>query len=181
MERVRCAGTMGRGIGKWIDDLQLLDDRAGPPVRDDERQRMLMLRANVDEVNVEPIDLGHEFRQGVQSRLDLAPVVLRRPIVGERLSRRDRTPCESSVTVSRSGHLVAFMRLRNSVSSASGTLKRKGRTAVGVVSWVWVCITVLLCVGTLQIGRLMGAVRQQGTSPSNDMMPTVSRLRHHIV
>jgi hypothetical protein len=31
-----------------------------------------------------------------------------------------RTPYESSVTVSRSGHLVACMRLRSSVSSASG-------------------------------------------------------------
>jgi hypothetical protein len=30
------------------------------------------------------------------------------------------TPCEASVTVSRSGHLVASMRLRKSVSSASG-------------------------------------------------------------
>jgi hypothetical protein len=42
---------MCRGIGKWIDDLQLLDDRAGPPVRDDERQRVLMFRTNVDELD----------------------------------------------------------------------------------------------------------------------------------
>src|ERR1700716_3497507 len=41
------------------------------------------------------------------------------------------TPCDASVTVSRSGHLVALMRLRNSVSSASGTFTlRKGRIAV---------------------------------------------------
>lgn len=32
------------------------------------------------------------------------------------------TPCDASVTVSRSGHIVALMRLRNSLSSASGTL-----------------------------------------------------------
>jgi hypothetical protein len=32
-----------------------------------------------------------------------------------------RTPCDSSVTVSFSGHLVALMRLRNSSSSACGT------------------------------------------------------------
>ena len=32
------------------------------------------------------------------------------------------TPCDASVTVSRSGHFVALMRLRNSVSSASGML-----------------------------------------------------------
>src|SRR4249920_2551741 len=61
------------------------------------------------------------------------------------------TPCDASVTVSRSGHFVAFMRLRNSVSSASGTLKPKGRTAVGVVSLVWFSIPVLLCLGELQM------------------------------
>ena len=61
----------------WSVDryLQLLDDRAGPPVRDDERQRIFMFRANVNEMNVEPIDLGHELRQGVQFRLALAPIV----------------------------------------------------------------------------------------------------------
>ena len=34
---------------------------------------------------------------------------------------RSCTPCDASVTVSRSGHLAASMRLLNSVSSASGT------------------------------------------------------------
>src|SRR6266852_9272339 len=40
------------------------------------------------------------------------------------------TPCDASETVSRSGHFVALMRLRNSVSSASGTFTLKGRRAV---------------------------------------------------
>src|SRR6266436_3429151 len=39
------------------------------------------------------------------------------------------TPWVASVTVSRSGHFVALMRLRNSVSSASGTFTRNGRIA----------------------------------------------------
>jgi hypothetical protein len=43
---------MCRGIGQGIDDLQLLDDRAGPSVRDDERQRIFMLRPNVNEMDV---------------------------------------------------------------------------------------------------------------------------------
>ena len=88
MERVRCARAMCRGIGEGIDDLQLLDDRAGPPVRDDERQRVLVLRTNVNEMNVQPIDLGDELRQGVQSRLALAPVVVCRPVARELLDRR---------------------------------------------------------------------------------------------
>ena len=69
VEGVRCAAAMRRGIGQRIDDLQLLDDRAGPAVRDDHRQRILMLRADVDEMNVEAVDLGDELRQGVQPRL----------------------------------------------------------------------------------------------------------------
>jgi hypothetical protein len=49
---------MCRRINKWIDDLQLLDDRTGPPVRDDERQRIFLLRKNVNEMNVLAIDIG---------------------------------------------------------------------------------------------------------------------------
>ena len=80
---------MRGGIDERVDDLQLLDDRARPAVRDDDRQRVLMLRADVDEMNVQPIDLGDELRQGVQLRLDLAPVVFRRPVVRELLHRRE--------------------------------------------------------------------------------------------
>ena len=40
------------------------------------------------------------------------------------------TPCESSSTVSRSGHLVALMRLRRSSSAASGNATRSSRMAV---------------------------------------------------
>src|ERR1019366_10744586 len=52
MESIRCARAMCRGIGKWVDDLQLLDDRARPSVRDNERQRILMSRTNLDEMNI---------------------------------------------------------------------------------------------------------------------------------
>ena len=40
-------------------------------------------------VNVQPVDLGDEVRYGVQLRLDLAPVVVRRPVARERLNRRE--------------------------------------------------------------------------------------------
>ena len=80
---------MRRGIGQRIDNLQLLDDRSWPSVRDDKRQRIFMLRTNVNEVNVQPIDLGDELRQRVQSRLNLAPVVFRPPITREGLHGRE--------------------------------------------------------------------------------------------
>src|SRR5215212_8197107 len=81
---------MRRGIDQRIDDLQLLDDRTRPAVRDDERQRIFMLRTGVNEMNVESIDLGDELRERVQPALDLAPVVLCRPIADEILDRGER-------------------------------------------------------------------------------------------
>ena len=80
---------MCRRIGQRIDDLQLLDDRAGPSVRDEERQRILVLRANVNEMDVQAVDLGDEVRQGLQLLLALAPVVLVRPVARECLHRRE--------------------------------------------------------------------------------------------
>jgi len=43
----------------------------------------------MDEVNVETVDLGDEVRIGIQLRLNLAPVILSRPIAGERLHCRE--------------------------------------------------------------------------------------------
>src|SRR5215510_7504620 len=89
MEGVRCARAMCRGIGQRINDLQLLDDRAGPSVRDDERQRIFMLRSNVNEMNVDAVDFGHEHRQRVQPRLYLAPVVGAPPVADDFLEFRE--------------------------------------------------------------------------------------------
>ena len=87
MEGVRRAGAVLRGLGERIDDLELLDRRARPPVRDDERHRVLVLGANVDEVDVDPVDLGDEVREGREALLERAPVVVRRPVVGQCLDR----------------------------------------------------------------------------------------------
>ena len=43
-----------RGIGERADELDLLEDRTGPPVRDDDRQRVIVLGSDVDEVHVVP-------------------------------------------------------------------------------------------------------------------------------
>ena len=60
MERVLFARAVRGGIGERLDDLHLLDDRAGPPVRDDQRQRAGVRGADVDEMDVEAVDLGDE-------------------------------------------------------------------------------------------------------------------------
>src|SRR5215204_6188444 len=87
MERIRGVGSVRCGIDERIDDLELLDGRARPPVGHDERQRILMLRAHVDEVDIHPVDLGDEVRQGREALLELAPVVIRGPIAGQCLNR----------------------------------------------------------------------------------------------
>ena len=114
---------MRRGIGQRIDDLQLLDDRAGPPVRDDERQRIFMFRTNVDEVDVEPVDLGDELRQGVQFRLALAPVVICRPIAREFLHRRER----HALGLIRDRLLLGPLRRGNARRSYRASLAENGR------------------------------------------------------
>jgi hypothetical protein len=90
VEGVLRAAAEGRGVGERADELDLLEDRAGPSVRDDDGQRALVLRTHVDEVDVEPVDLGGELGQGVELRLALAPVVVRRPVAREVLERRER-------------------------------------------------------------------------------------------
>ena len=89
IERIGCISAVCGGIGQRIDDLHLFGDRAGPSVRHDQRQRIFVFRADVDEVNVQSIDLGQELRQGVQFRLDLAPVIFCRPVARQRLRRRE--------------------------------------------------------------------------------------------
>ena len=89
VEGVVRARAVRRRVGERADDLELLDDRARPAVRDDQRQGALVLRADVDEVDVHSVDLGDEVRQRLQPRLDLAPVVVRRPVASECLHRRE--------------------------------------------------------------------------------------------
>jgi len=57
-------------------------------VRHQERQGLVMPRADVRELDVQPVDLGDELRQRVERRLDLAPVVAVAPVFDERAQLR---------------------------------------------------------------------------------------------
>ena len=48
-----------------------------------------MARADVDEVNVEPVDRRHELRIGIELGLRLSPVVVRSPVAHEFLKLRE--------------------------------------------------------------------------------------------
>jgi len=92
IEGVGLAGAVGGGVGEGPDELQLLDDRARPAVGDDQRQRVAMAGADVEEVDVEAVELGHELGQDVQPGLEFAPVVDRRPGAGQVLHGGQRHP-----------------------------------------------------------------------------------------
>ena len=88
VERVGGVAAVCRRIGKRADDVQHLDDRTRPAVRDDQRQRVLVRRLDVDEVDVETVDLRDELRQRIQPGLEPAQVVLSAPVANELLHRR---------------------------------------------------------------------------------------------
>src|SRR5262245_29125971 len=75
-------------ISERTDDLEHLDDRAWPAVRDDQRHGVRVRRLHVDEVDVESVDLSLELWQRVQLRLALAPIMLGRPIARQLLQHR---------------------------------------------------------------------------------------------
>src|SRR5262249_41867195 len=83
VESVLRAATVRGWIRKRAYGLELLDDGSRPTVRDDQRQRIRMARAQMDEVNVHPVDGRNELRKGVEPRFYLSPVVAGAPVPDE--------------------------------------------------------------------------------------------------
>ena len=52
-----------RRVGQRADGVEQLEDRAGPAMGHDQRQRVLMPRPDVDEVDLDTVDVGRELRQ----------------------------------------------------------------------------------------------------------------------
>ena len=88
VKRVLGASAVRGRVRERADGLEHLDDRARPAVGHDQRQRVLVWRPHVDEVDVLPVNLGLELRQGVQLRLAPAPVVIGCPVASELLDGR---------------------------------------------------------------------------------------------
>ena len=63
MEGVLGAAAVRGRVGQRADGVEQLDDGAGPAVGHDQRQRVLVRRLDVDEVDVHAVDLGRELRQ----------------------------------------------------------------------------------------------------------------------
>ena len=65
------------------------DDRTGPAVRDDQRQRVGVVGAGVDEVDLLAVDLGEEVRPAVEPVFLRAPVERGVPVLAEVLQVRE--------------------------------------------------------------------------------------------
>src|SRR5260370_40419386 len=86
MERVLRPSPVAGGIAERADDLHELHDRSRPSVRENDRQRVLVRGAHVDEMNANPVDLSPVLREGVHASLKVAPLILVAPVGNERLS-----------------------------------------------------------------------------------------------
>ncbi len=79
-----------RRVGQRLDDAHELQHRSGPAMRHDQRPRALVPRADVQEMDVQPVELDQEIGMGVERRLARAPVILLGPISREILHHGER-------------------------------------------------------------------------------------------
>jgi hypothetical protein len=84
VERVPRVAAVRHRVGERADRLEELYDRSRPAMGEDERQRVVVGRADVQEVDPEAVDRGTELRQGVQAPLGGPPVVLLGPVPAQR-------------------------------------------------------------------------------------------------
>ena len=83
VERVHRVTAVRRGVGEQRDDGLELDERSGPAVRDDERERPRLGRARRGRSGRGAVDLAREVFELVQAGLGLAPVVGVTPVADE--------------------------------------------------------------------------------------------------
>ena len=90
VERLVNRSAVPGGVGERLDRLLELEDRPGPAVRDDDRQRVGVRRTLVDEVNIDAGDVGDVLVESVERRFTLSPVVLVRPVAAHVLQVGER-------------------------------------------------------------------------------------------
>ena len=83
MKGVSWIAAISLRVGQRPDDLHEIDNRAWPAVGDNQRQSVRFGGADVQEVDVLPVDLGGELRVGVELGLPGAPVVTVSPVLDE--------------------------------------------------------------------------------------------------
>ena len=83
VEGIRRVRAVSGGVRERRDYLQHLDERAGPAVRDDQRNRVRTLPARVDEVDAQPVHVRAVLGKGVDGGFLRAPVETVRPVFAQ--------------------------------------------------------------------------------------------------
>src|SRR6516164_5738292 len=97
-----------RRIDQRLNHLLKFDDRAGPAMGDDERQRRRIFRAYMDEVDVEPVDLADELVKAIEPSLARAPIICIGPVLADVLNpfqRRALAPVTDRLRIRPAGAL----------------------------------------------------------------------------
>ena len=83
VEGIRRGAAVRNGINQRFDHLRVLVDRTGPAVEQQQRQRIRVRRALVDEVDVEAVDVRRELVETVQPRFLRPPVEAVAPVLDQ--------------------------------------------------------------------------------------------------
>ena len=92
VERVGRVPAVSVWVGERVDDAEVLHRGVGPAVGEDQRRGVGLGGADVQEVDVLPVDLGGELRVGVQPRFPFAPAVAGLPVLDQVLDVVERDP-----------------------------------------------------------------------------------------
>jgi hypothetical protein len=89
VEGVGRVAAVAAGVGERPDEVDVLEEGVGPAVGEDQRQGVGLGRAEVQEVDVLPVD-GGVLRELVEPGLPGPPVVLVLPVVDQVADVADR-------------------------------------------------------------------------------------------
>jgi hypothetical protein len=141
--RVGRDARVGDGIGQRPDQRDERDDGSGPPVRHEQRHCARLRRSGVQDVHVDPDQLGREMPDLAQPRVAAAPVIGPRANSGHKARTSPGLALgDVSVAVSRPGPIVAISilcrkaRWADETKSVAG-MCRRARLVSLRPAWLW--------------------------------------------
>ena len=90
VKRIGATLPVRHRIGQRPDHVEELDDRARPPMGQDQRKRVRLPRSHVQEMDALTVDRGLGWRALVEARFPPSPFVAVEPVVDEMPNVRDR-------------------------------------------------------------------------------------------
>ncbi|MNF71241.1 hypothetical protein D3C84_531870 [compost metagenome] len=85
IERVLRTPAVSRRVGQRANGVEEFELRTRPAMGQDQRHGIGVARTDMDKLDVDTVNGGHELRQGIELRLGLAPVIAIAPILHQLL------------------------------------------------------------------------------------------------